>query len=116
MMAKRKKKVIPKPELPPEADIAPVDYGPDYEDGPEFDGYEERAAETEQPAFAEDEVASVASTDDDGYLIPPESEDEGLVVVQDFDPADPGAPIAEPQKVLRPHDRIQRKRDRGHRE
>ena len=29
------------------------------------------------------------------------SADEGLVVVEDFDPANPGQELAEPQKVLR---------------
>jgi len=65
----------------------------------------------------EDEVAETIPTDDDGYLAPVEGGDEEpVVVVQDYDPSDPGAAIAEPQKVLKPHDRIARKRARGSRE
>ena len=68
-----------------------------------------------------DEIAGSIPADEDGYLDTETAlvQDEavtGTVVVMDFDPADPGAPIAEPQKVLKPHDRIQRKRDRGSRE
>ena len=68
-----------------------------------------------------DEIAGSIPADEDGYLDTETAliQDEavtGTVVVMDFDPADPGAPIAEPQKVLKPHDRIARKRDRGSRE
>jgi len=68
-----------------------------------------------------DEIAGSIPADEDGYLDTETAlvQDEavvGTVVVMDFDPTDPGAPIAEPQKVLKPHDRIARKRDRGSRE
>jgi len=94
-----------------EIDPAPEPSDEDDELGP-LDGLTQELTYSD-----EDEVAETIPTDDDGYLAPVEGgADEPLVVVQDYDPADPGAPIAEPQKVLKPHDRIQRKRDRGSRE
>ena len=93
-------------------------------------GFEEGEADagpTAGPVFDAEELAEPLPTDEDGYLTPPTLEEttpQESVVVQDFDPADPGAEIAEPQKVLdtrtdkvlRPHDRIARKRARGSRE
>ena len=35
--------------------------------------------------------------------------DESMVVVADFDPANPGQELAEPTKVLKPNDRLARK-------
>lgn len=51
-----------------------------------------------------------ASADD--YLDPSRltaEADESMVVVADFDPANPGQELAEPTKVLRPNDRLARK-------
>ena len=49
----------------------------------------------------ESDVAGELATDDDGFLVPPaEDAEAGTVVVQDFDPSDPGAELAEPQKVM----------------
>jgi len=88
--------------------------GPDFEDGTDAEGFE--GGDDRMAADAED-VGFTAGADEEGYLVLPETEaDEDMVIVQDFDPADPGAEIAEPQKVLKPHDRIARKRDRGSRE
>lgn len=56
--------------------------GPDFEDGEEFEGYEERAADTE-----------------DAFLSVPEAEEDPVIVVQDYDPATPDAELAEPQQV-----------------
>ena len=60
---------------------------------------EELDVEVELEETSEDEVAEVLPTDDDGFITPPEPEADETVVVQDFDPADPGAEIAEPVAV-----------------
>ena len=57
--------------------------GPDFEDGEEFEGFEERAADT----------------DEDAFLAVPEAEEDPVIVVQDYDPATPDAELAEPQQV-----------------
>jgi hypothetical protein len=100
-MAKRRRKKNATPS--PQDRIATYPKGTDPLTAPvpTNEGYEERI---------------VIAVDGDGFLLPPAQEEDGTVVVQDYDPTNPGAPIAEPQKVLRPHDRIQRKRDRGSRE
>lgn len=80
------------------------------------------------PSGLSDEIETQTFGPLDDYLPVPLVEEAGTVVVQDFDPTDPGAEIAEPTKVmspldslartkvLQPHDRVQRKRDRGSRE
>lgn len=58
------------------------------------------AGELPAEDVTEEEIDQVLATDDDGFITPPEPEaDDATVVVQDFDPADPGAPLAEPQAV-----------------
>ena len=105
-------------------DEGEADDGPeaDPDEGPVLQSDDADEGHTLQPKnsgyFDDEEVAGKLSADEDGYLDPtslPEA-GAGTVVVQDFDPADPGAEIAEPQKVLKPHDRIARKRARGSRE
>lgn len=107
---------------PTEDQLEEHDSGPGAEDGPEFEGYDGRtsggdSAGSEADPFVspdtESDAAATIPNDADGYLDPdaiPDPE-EGTVVVQDFDPTDPEAPLAEPTKVLKPHDRIARKRE-----
>lgn len=49
----------------------------------------------------DEQVLDTLPTDTDGYIVPPEAEESGTVVVEDFDPANPGQELAEPVKVLR---------------
>lgn len=71
--------------------------GPDFFDGTDEEGFE--GGDDRMAADAED-AGFTAGADEEGYLVLPETEaDEVMVIVQDFDPADPGAEIAEPQVV-----------------
>ena len=132
-MAKRKKKgtkkkVRPQNPVTPNVDeddeLGPLEVLTEeltYEDPIETQTFAPLDPIGDESEFDEQEVAGELPTDEDGYLDPETAlvQDEavtGTVVVQDFDPTDPGAEIAEPQKVLKPHDRIARKRARGSRE
>lgn len=58
-------------------------------------------AEDSSAGEAESEVAGTIPADDDGYLVAPQTPtDEGTIVVEDFDPFNPGQELAEPTKVL----------------
>ena len=95
--------------------------GPDHEDGPEFEGFEGRTGDdgSEVDPFVSPDTASDTagemSTDEDGYLDPntlPDKE-EGTVAIQDYDPANPDAELAEPTKILRHNDRRSRKNEQN---
>lgn len=60
-------------------------------------------------ADAEDAGLEAGAEDylDPSALAPPA--DEGVVVVADFDPTNPGQELDEPTKVIRPNDRLARK-------
>lgn len=76
--------------------VPPADNGPDFGDGTDAEGFPDG---------------------DERFILVPEPEDfSSEIVVQDFDPLTPDAELAEPQKILKPHDRIARKRERGSRE
>lgn len=114
--SKARKKAVD--TVPSMEHLHPSNDGPDFPDGSAEEGFIKQA-----PSAAEAEEQWEGNlgvpTTEDGFLDTAQllpTADPETVIVQDFDPTDPGAPLAEPQKVLKPHDRIARKRARGSRE
>lgn len=79
-----------------------------------------RRLAAQKPSRDADEAAEVSSdagdagreASADDYLDPSRlatEADESMVVVADFDPANPGQELAEPTKVIKPNDRLARK-------
>ena len=96
--------------------------GPDHEDGPEFQGFEDRTGDDGQGAdpfvspITESDVVGEISTDEDGYLKTdalPDAPDPEVIVVQDYNPANPDAEMAAPTKVLRQNGRRARKNEQN---